>query len=318
MTNFAINTIAHFLPFVDYFASIGLDWQRIAKEQGLDIVVGGGHDSWLSSNDVLRLLEYLELSRGLKWADPVSRAFDCEMVWPGITERVHGCSHINEVIMIMLEEQSLASSHGYMWLDKEDGKTMLYNASSSKTHPSLNCQIELFRIQLMIRVIRIFMGEEWIPNTILLASHKSPLASDDPLIHVTKIGAQFSAIEIQDLDGDKGFYPKANVELSIVGVVEKLLNNLTGLSALDIDLVARQLGLSRRSLQRLLKNNGTTFKEMRRKASIRKAEYLYEQYPTAPIDDIVHLCGYSAYPNFHRAVVAETGMTPAQLKMSKR
>ena len=317
LKDLAINNNAHFLPFKQYFDAIELDWVTLSKEQGIQIISGRTTIGWVSSMEVLRFLEYLEMTHHLKWAYEVANRFDFEAAWLGISDRIKSCKSIVEVVRIILKEHPKTSTHGYLWVEQRDGRTLLCNASSTKTNPMLNSQIELYRVLLLRNILRLYLGSHWQPNYISLACKTSPFAQRDDLYDVTVINSEVSAIEIPHFDLQELHETSSNEKQTPIEVVENLLASLIGFERLSIDLVASQLGLSRRTLQRLLKQDGRSFKELRRKASIRKAAYFLYHYPDMPNDEIVHLCGYSAYPNFHRAFKAEMNMTPAEARTSK-
>lgn len=318
MKDLAINNNAHFLPFKQYFETIKLDWEKLSKEQGIHIISGQTTIGWVSSIEVLRFLEYLEMTRNLNWAYDVADQFDFEAAWFEITDRVKSCKSIVEVVRIILQEHPKKTTHGYLWLEQRDGRTLLCNASSAKTNPMLNCQIELYRVLLIRNILRLYLGKLWQPNYVSLACNTSPFAINDDLCAVTEINSEVSAIEIPYVDIHELHGPSSDDKQTPIEVVENLLASLIGLERLNIDLVASQLGLGRRTLQRLLKQDGRSFKELRRKASIKKAAYFLYHYPDMPNDEIVHLCGYSAYPNFHRAFKAEMNITPAEARKSNK
>jgi AraC-like DNA-binding protein len=83
-----------------------------------------------------------------------------------------------------------------------------------------------------------------------------------------------------------------------------------------LDAVARRLGLSARTLQRKLKEEGTShqelLEEMRRDLSER---YLRE--PRMAICEVAYLLGFSEPSAFHRAFRRRTGTTPARFRQAR-
>jgi AraC-like DNA-binding protein len=77
--------------------------------------------------------------------------------------------------------------------------------------------------------------------------------------------------------------------------------------------VARELGMSARTLQRRLSDEGTShqilIEEMRRELSIR-----YLQQPDMSISDVAYLLGFAEPSTFHRAFRKWTGVTPGDFK----
>jgi AraC-like DNA-binding protein len=81
-------------------------------------------------------------------------------------------------------------------------------------------------------------------------------------------------------------------------------------SASTLVSVARRLGMTRRTLQRRLKANGTTFREALAAARLELAtQVLAEAISTAQAAAIL---GYSEAAAFHRAFKRWTGTTPGQ------
>ncbi len=84
-----------------------------------------------------------------------------------------------------------------------------------------------------------------------------------------------------------------------------------------LDIVARRLGTSARSLERQLNAQGHSFRSLL--ASVRctaAREYLADSEAT--IDDIARRLGYSESSVFHRAFRSWTGTTPRQFRLRRR
>jgi AraC-like DNA-binding protein len=95
--------------------------------------------------------------------------------------------------------------------------------------------------------------------------------------------------------------------------VQKLVTEQLRGGAPDMDVVARKLALSPRTLQRKLQQEGTSFQEVvnaaRRDVALR---YLGE--PTLSLTEVAFLLGFTEPTNFHRAFKRWTGTTPAEAR----
>lgn len=84
----------------------------------------------------------------------------------------------------------------------------------------------------------------------------------------------------------------------------------------SIDRTARALGMSRQTLYRRLKDEGTTFQalldDLRRRSA---ARYLAE--PSRPLSDVAFLLGFNDYSAFHRAVRRWFGVSPHTYRQSQ-
>ena len=83
----------------------------------------------------------------------------------------------------------------------------------------------------------------------------------------------------------------------------------------DIDLISEKLQMSRWTLTRKLKEEGTTFKQLLRDSREKLAQsYLRRQ--TESITEIASLLGYSEPSAFQRAFKSWTGQTPLDYRQA--
>ncbi len=85
----------------------------------------------------------------------------------------------------------------------------------------------------------------------------------------------------------------------------------------DLALVAGDLGLTQRSLQRALHAEGASYRDLLRRARIDRARALLST-TGQPIAEIALRSGYSDQANFHRAFAAITGTTPQRYRRAAR
>jgi len=80
------------------------------------------------------------------------------------------------------------------------------------------------------------------------------------------------------------------------------------------DLVSRELHMSKRSLQRRLQDEGTSFSDLLRDLRKERArDYLRKNHA---LGDVAFLLGFSDHSNFTRAFKSWYGLTPSQFRDS--
>ena len=84
---------------------------------------------------------------------------------------------------------------------------------------------------------------------------------------------------------------------------------------LGLGAVARELGASRRTIQRLLDAEGVSYRDLLRHARMERARALLTDTRQS-IAEIALRSGYSDQSNFHRAFTASTGMTPRRFRQA--
>lgn len=87
---------------------------------------------------------------------------------------------------------------------------------------------------------------------------------------------------------------------------------LAGESIPNLDAIARRLGATRRSLQRRLCEESTSFEAIRAAARIVAATDMLRG--DAPLAEVAWRCGFSDLPHLSRSIKASCGMTPGLLR----
>jgi len=100
-------------------------------------------------------------------------------------------------------------------------------------------------------------------------------------------------------------------EETLISRVESALRNALRNGRPGLSTVCQSLGVSERSLQRELKNQGISFSGLLANVRRQLAE-LYLQDPVKSVGEIAYSLGYSDPCEFHRAFRVWTGLAPRQ------
>jgi len=104
---------------------------------------------------------------------------------------------------------------------------------------------------------------------------------------------------------------------SIVGQVKWILKRLLAGSRPEISAVARELGLSDRTLQRRIIDEGATFRQLLLEAR-QELAHEYLKRPEIDVAEVAFLLGYEDSNSFYRAFRTWEGKTPSQLRAALR
>jgi len=85
----------------------------------------------------------------------------------------------------------------------------------------------------------------------------------------------------------------------------------------ELSIVASDLGLTQRTVQRALNAEGVSYRDLLRQTRIARARVLLAT-TAQPIAEVAFRSGYSDQANFHRAFSAVTGMTPTRYRRTAR
>ncbi len=108
-------------------------------------------------------------------------------------------------------------------------------------------------------------------------------------------------------------YRQKSLPTSISGTVAALVVPIVGHADVDLDVIARKLNLSRRTLQQRLNEEGSSFRDIILTARMEKAK----EKMLAGADSIAQVAlavGYSDQAHFHRAFKGATGVTPQEFR----
>jgi AraC-like DNA-binding protein len=119
-------------------------------------------------------------------------------------------------------------------------------------------------------------------------------------------------LEMLDPQLDKAL-KEQRAQRSLSEQVKWILKRLLAGARPDVSAVARELGLSERTLQRRIDDDGTSFRKLLLEARQELArEYLNR--PDIDVAEVAYLLGYEDSNSFYRAFRTWEGTTPSQLR----
>lgn len=181
-------------------------------------------------------------------------------------------------------------------------------------------QIAWFGIMVMLGMIRTFAGVGWRPTNIGVMSEGPPSKCIYAVLPDTRIqvGQPFSwvatptqllslppIVEAGEQQGEGKYCP---LETTLSGSLRQLMRSYV-LDEIGIDEFAEMLRTTRRSMQRMLMQDGVTFSGLREEVRFEKARGLLSD-PDISIADVAHDLGYRHPTHFSRAFRRIAGISP--------
>ncbi|MEY8099671.1 helix-turn-helix domain-containing protein [Falsihalocynthiibacter sp. S25ZX9] len=185
-------------------------------------------------------------------------------------------------------------------------------------------------------VARHFLGSDWKPDWVELPNVRGRDATEleDLVGAPVRVGAVIPSIAIRltdltalnpappkpdqsislnELEGLMGIAPAQTMEDAVVQVLSiTFATHLTNETA-----VAKLLCIGVRSLQRALKDEGTTFRKVRAQVVSHRAASLLVETDT-PLDQIALILGYSDPRSFRRSFKSSLGLSPSAFRETKK
>jgi AraC-like DNA-binding protein len=313
--------------FGDLVEKLGADPKQVLKRAGLDAGVLDRPDEWISFRSVIVAYEL------------AAAATDCGNFGIRLSDH-RDLSFLGPIVLIIKYsrnlEQGLSSCMNYMRAHNTGYTPVLevgrYTASwQIQVDPRLRTHAsQWFEESLLtaIKVARIFLGEDFLPRAVC-CQHARIEGTDYERYFgsVMEFRAPFDGIvfnredlrspnPIDDqhvhrflLDYLDSRVLRADEDLS--AAVRSLLKKLIPTGKFSVDVLADQLGLHRRTLQRRLKQAGLTYAELldESRASMAR-DYLATR--NLPMGNLAYLLGYADQSAFNHAFRRWYGMTPRQ------
>jgi AraC-like DNA-binding protein len=196
---------------------------------------------------------------------------------------------------------------------------------STPIKPDRRSVIELYNLEMMLKIVRNALGDDWKPRVVHLqcSSLPSGLHAREISSGNIRFSSTMTAIAIPTAGMSKtmsGYHlasdlrvigNAANTEQFDFATSLRLL--LVGYldEALTMDQCAELVGMSGRTLQRRLAENETTFNELLDQARFDVAKQLL-QNDSISVSDVCYEIGYSNPGNFTRAFRRWAGVSPRQ------
>jgi AraC-like DNA-binding protein len=137
------------------------------------------------------------------------------------------------------------------------------------------------------------------------AQWAAPMSTADPLLR-----------SVLEEHAEKLLRDLPNLQDPLRDVQQALLDAMPR-GRVDLEHVARQLGVSARTLQRRLADTGTRWSELLEEARRQLSSRLLVD-PSLSVDDVAVLLGYAEASAFHRAFRRWTGQTPGAFRKQRR
>ncbi len=183
---------------------------------------------------------------------------------------------------------------------------------------------ELLGISYLIDTVRSYAGRRWRPDIVMTARPQGATRAELESIFGTNVlnGHSVTSIEFDAAllscavsspptpkDGIGRFEPKVPGQDDTLATIASVADLALYGGYPRVDWVAAKLGMTRRSLQRLLSVHGTTFNHVTGETLLRRAKSLLGNSAT-PITEIALELGYRDPAHFTRAFRRWTGVSP--------
>ena len=320
-----ITRAAHLIPYVECLRQIGVPVERELERFRLPVNLQGKSDVYVPVLPALHFLHQMARKQGIEELELLSISpMDVTQLSAAFLGQAQHAPTLHAMLQVFFKLAVLEDPTARFWLDCEAEVVRVY---SSNNIPSGTLGFEFSEwVETMagVSIIREFAGAQWCPAEIAFCSHISPgrLAHEqfpDTRFLVGQPCRWFSAPRTL-LSLPARSAPPHRLSSTKQGVATKELTNFSGsLKQLmksylfegypDIRLAAEIAGLSVRTLQRRLSDEGLNYSTLIQQARLEAAIHLLRE-PHMKVIDVAYEVGYENPSNFARAFRSFTGLRP--------
>lgn len=189
-------------------------------------------------------------------------------------------------------------------------------------------QTELYVLSMMLGTVRSLLGQHWQPKQVAIQSFYRPDTERhfDTRSTDLRFDQPSTVVVIESADAarsvDRIIEPSLGAESykssrDLIFVIEDLIRSYIGDHRLSLAFIAKICDLHPRTLQRLLKEQGSSFRELlARQRFIAASNFLKET--DLPITEIASMLGYTHQAHFGRAFGEYAGLSPMAYRRTTR
>ena len=321
----ALTRANHFLHVTRAMEGVGLNLPRVFARHGLRDWRGAAPDDAIPLVDVFRTLE-----AGARETDDRrfglivgghGASFDRFGTFGRLAQRTLGLGDVFQLFRRFVRYQTNVSR---IW--EAESRAAVHFCRAAPLPARGGELMEQYTLQVMLRAARLHLGPTWCPPKVTLQSPLAPEIEDAPGFSgvAVRYRAPVTSIEIPFRDIAAASAPASTFRSPLYtpagtfadGVAE-LLGTLVHQRAATVAATAGVLGVSPRTLQRRLADEGASFRGLLDQA---RSELACRRLQDGddPIGDIALDLGYSDAPHFVRAFRAWHGMTPGRWREERR
>lgn len=311
-----LNNALSLLPFLNYYEKCGYDKVPLLNRFGIaDNYIQA--ENYIPTSYTFKIVNEISSILNIKNIGIKSIVLnDYSFLHPYLVTNGLKAENVFDLFFFLSSNQYLMGSHYNVWLEYDNNIIYIFHQRSTSPKIQGLPQGEYHRTIQLISSIRRFLGENWKPEVLYLASS---LAPPHEIMSMTRTGKVFN-------NKKHGCIP---VGISLDNIAENVtvgklitsensnsldrlriaINTFIGYKDLDLPFLSEIFGCSKRSIQRELKYNGTTFQNVLIQQKTSYAIKLLNE--EISIINIAQKLGYSDPSNFSRAFKNQTGVSPS-------
>lgn len=311
--------------YSDAYGRLGGDVKQLLREVRLTPELLSWPESYLPLRPVLRFVELAAQEVGPTLGSVAAPRRMSELGHLG--QYVLGAPTLRDALERFVRASRAEATGTEFVVREQHGAIWLCRTTIPVASDLLLAQVERFVVEVMLALVRLWLGEAWRPDELWLQSEPWPdegryeiprLRFRAPVLAFPISLQEVSATTTEPLPPPAdGVELTALDELGFVATLTRVVETQLPLGQISLPEIAEIIGTSARTLQRRLDSHGTTFSEVLDEVRQRVA-LARLRHTDATITEIAHDLGYSDSAHFARAFRRWAGISPLELRRQHR
>lgn len=321
--------------FIELVDELGGDSSELLQRAHLSRDVIGDHDSFIGYRSVVSLLELAAQSTGAAdFGRRLASRQGLEILGPvGVAART--APTVGAALHAIEQYMAIYSPALSVGVAVSIGQPLAaFEWSIVQPRPPAHPQAAELSLGVSLRVFRLLAGNDFLPTSLQL--RHAPLTETSDYAAYFGCPVEFSAptygfrfpsgVLTRRLDADSAMHAVAQDYLATIAVphglteldaVTRLIRRMLATGVLDLELIAEQLALHPRTLQRHLAAQGTSFAELIDQVRQDEAER-YLRDTAMPLGQLAGLLGFSEQSVLSRACRRWFDASPSQVRRDSK
>ncbi len=321
-------------PFIDYMTSAGMPAANYLEQAKLPVSLLKHETGLIVERQLWELLDIVSEQEGLHdFGLQVGLGIDIHKQLNGMMPRLMAQPTLLGLVQAFCLMVNEESSDAQFWLTPSDTPDRHWFCRGGVQGIAVGERdAELYTLVLMIKLVRLLIGESWCPDSIQLKTDDDRGFNTSEIFQSNKIELNQSAtaIEIPSYFVNRQFFGEFNkLDISkdlrvpidsnplatdrLADTLKQVLALYLSDDGLDLEFSAELLGISSRTLQRQLAKECTTYAHLLDAIRFNSAIPLLKNDDNKLVDIALDL-GYSDPAHFSRAFKRWSGMSPREYR----
>ena len=298
-------------PFVQFAADCGNRVEHLMDKSGLPTIDYAEADSTVPEKALCDFL-LLCAKSDFTLEFGLDSAAASRPEHPETSGRIEGDMSSWSVLKRICEEKNRLCPYPRYWLERDGESSWL--CRGPHIAPFDIRDIELFAVHRLIDIVRALTGSNFSSPEIRLKTSEIGRIRSYPLFGNSRLltGSSHTRIAIpHELLMEPSRMPPDDDFLAAVRTHLETVK--TGNRLPRIDDLCASMAISRRNLQRLLRERSTSFRILHDELIFRSAKRIWQSGDASTVDVATEL-GYASHANFNRAITRIVGVTPTEFR----